>query len=182
MGVPEVLFYAGMLYIFYEPIKKFAEENSHIQRGIAASDRMFEVMATKPQIQDHPGALVLKDFNHSIEFKDVWFKYQDEWVLKGVNFKVNKGEMVAIVGPTGAGKSTIVQLIPRLYEVQQGQILIDGQPIDTFTQKSLRELISYVPQRSILFLYCGGEYCLWQTIQPTANPGSGNQSACRGIY
>ena len=141
-----------MLYIFYEPIKKFAEENSHIQRGIAASDRMFEVMATKPQIQDHPGALVLKDFNHSIEFKDVWFKYQDEWVLKGVNFKVNKGEMVAIVGPTGAGKSTIVQLIPRLYEVQQGQILIDGQPIDTFTQKSLRELISYVPQRSILFL------------------------------
>lgn len=152
MGVPEVLFYAGMLYIFYEPIKKFAEENSHIQRGIAASERMFEVMETSPQIQDLPGAIELNEFQEAIEFQNVWFKYHDEWVLKGVDFKIRKGEMVAIVGPTGSGKSTIVQLIPRLYEAQQGKILIDGKPLHTFTQKSLRELISYVPQKSILFL------------------------------
>ena len=152
MSVAEVLVYCGLLYIFYEPIKKFAEENSNIQRGIAAAERMFEVMALQPQIQDHDGAIEMKSFNHTIEFDNVWFRYADEWVLKGVSFTINKGETVAIIGPTGSGKSTIVQLLPRLYEVQEGEIRIDGKPLSAYSQRSLRETIAFVPQKPFLFM------------------------------
>jgi ABC-type multidrug transport system fused ATPase/permease subunit len=152
MSVAEVFFYCGLLYIFYEPIKKFAEENSHIQRGIAAAERMNEVMALKPQIEDSPNAHSLDAFKHAIEFDDVWFRYGEQWILQGVSFTVNKGETVAIIGPTGAGKSTIVQLLPRLYDIQKGTIKIDGQPITSFTQKSLREQIAFVPQKPFLFM------------------------------
>ena len=152
MSVAEVLFYCGMLYIFYEPIKKFAEENSHIQRGIAAAERMFEVLDLKPDIEDVANAEELKDFDGPIEFDNVSFRYGDEWVLKNLSFKVKKGESVALVGPTGAGKSTIAQLLPRLYDVQEGEVRINGKPINTFTQKSIREQIAFVPQRPFLFL------------------------------
>lgn len=152
MSVAEVLFYCGMLYVFYEPIKKFAEENSHIQRGLSAAERIFEVMELKPQIGDSDHAADLKGFEREIEFDHVSFRYGDQWVLRDLSFKVKKGECVAIVGPTGAGKSTIVQLLPRLYEVQEGTIKIDGQPINTYTQKSLREQIAFVPQKPFLFL------------------------------
>lgn len=152
MNVSEVLFYCGMLYIFYEPIKKFAEENSHIQRGIAAAERMFEVMDLKPQIEDGDHTLDFNDAEGSIEFDNVSFRYGDEWVLKNLSLKIKKGESVAFVGPTGAGKSTIAQLLPRLYDVQEGQVLINGKPIHTYTQKSLRESIAFVPQKPFLFL------------------------------
>lgn len=151
MSVSEVLFYCGMLYIFYEPIKKFAEENSHIQRGIAAAERMFEVMDLKPQIADGHDAQEMTDFKE-IVFDKVSFRYGEQWVLKDLSFTIKKGESIAIVGPTGAGKSTIVQLLPRLYEVQEGKILIDNKPINTFTQKSLRDNIAFVPQKPFLFL------------------------------
>ena len=152
MSVAETFFYCGLLYVFYEPIKKFAEENSHIQRGVAAAERMQEVMSLKPHIQDLPDAVQLSNFKDKIVFDDVWFKYGEEWILKGVSFTVSAGEKVAIVGPTGAGKSTIVQLLPRLYDIQKGQITIDGLPLQHYAQKSLREQIAFVPQRPFLFL------------------------------
>lgn len=152
MSVSEVLFYGGLLYVFYEPIKKFAEENSHIQRGVAAAERMFEVMELHPQIEDGPDAVDLKGLEQTIEFDNVSFRYGDRWILKNLSFKIAKGETVAIVGPTGAGKSTIVNLLPRLYEVQSGVIRIDGKPIHAYTQKSLREQIAFVPQKPFLFL------------------------------
>jgi ABC-type multidrug transport system fused ATPase/permease subunit len=152
MSVSEVLVYCGLLYVFYEPIKKFAEENSHIQRGIAAAERMFEVLDLKPQIEDKNGAIDLKELEETIEFDQVSFHYGDQWVLKDLSFTIKKGESIAIVGPTGAGKSTIVQLLPRLYDVQQGEIRIDGKPIRCYTQRSLRENIAFVPQRPFLFL------------------------------
>jgi ABC-type multidrug transport system fused ATPase/permease subunit len=152
MSVSEVLFYGGLLWVFYEPIKKFAEENSHIQRGISAAERMYEVMELKPQIEDSKEATELKSFESEIEFDNVWFRYEDEWVLKGLSFTVPKGKTVAIVGPTGAGKSTIVQLLPRLYDVQQGEIRIDGKSIKTYTQRTLRDAIAFVPQKPFLFL------------------------------
>ncbi|MBA3957594.1 MAG: ABC transporter ATP-binding protein [Parachlamydiaceae bacterium] len=153
MGVSDVLVFCGLLYIFYEPIKKFAEENSHIQRGIAAAERMQEVMDIKPQIEDNPNAIPLIQFNDSIEFNNVWFGYDaNNWILKDVSFTIKKGQTVAIVGPTGAGKSTIVQLLPRLYDVQKGTISIDGKPIHMYSQRSLREMIAFVPQRPFLFL------------------------------
>lgn len=151
MTVAELLVFCGSLHLFYEPVKKFAEENANIQKGIVAAERMFEVLHLKPQIQDVHGAKELKEFNHSIEFDRVWFKYGESWVLKDFSFEVKKGEVVALVGATGAGKSTLVQLLPRLYEVQKGQIRIDGTPIDELTQSSLREQIAFVPQKPFLF-------------------------------
>jgi putative ABC transport system ATP-binding protein len=152
MNVSEVLVYCGLLYVFYEPIKKFAEENTHIQRGIAAAERMQEVLNLQPHIQDSAKALSLDTLRDTIEFDDVWFRYANQWVLKGVSFTVRQGETVALVGPTGSGKSTIVQLLPRLYDVQKGEIRINGQPLQAYTQKSLRENIAFVPQKPFLFL------------------------------
>ena len=152
MNVAEALFYVGMLYLFYEPVKKFAEENSQIQRGLAATERLIEVMALKPEIEDRSDAVELKSFDEAIVFDNVWFKYENEWILKGLNLTIKKGETVAIVGPTGSGKSTLVQLLPRLYEVQKGEIRIDGKVLAAYTQKSLRDQIAFVPQRPFLFM------------------------------
>lgn len=151
MTVGQLLMFCGLLHLFYEPVKKFAEENANVQKGVVAAERMFEVLHLKPQIQDREGALPLESFKNVIEFDKVWFKYKDEWVIKDLSFTVRKGEIVALVGATGAGKSTIVQLLPRLYEVQKGEIRVDGIPINDLTQKSLRDQIAFVPQKPFLF-------------------------------
>lgn len=151
MTIGQLLMFCGLLHLFYEPVKKFAEENANIQKGVVAAERMFEVLHLKPQIQDHDGALTLSGFKNIIEFDKVWFRYRDEWIIRDLSFTVKKGEIVALVGTTGAGKSTIVQLLPRLYEVQKGEIRIDGIPINAITQKSLREQIAFVPQKPFLF-------------------------------
>ncbi len=151
MTVGQLLMFCGLLHLFYEPVKKFAEETANIQKGIVAAERMFEVLQIKPQIFDREGAIDLPPFKNLIEFDHVWFKYQDEWVLKDVSFSLKKGEVLAIVGATGAGKSTLVQLLPRLYDVQKGEIRIDGIPINALTQRSLRDQIAYVPQKPFLF-------------------------------
>ncbi len=152
MGPAELLVFCGLLYVFYEPIKKFAEESNQILRGVAAAERMYEVLNLEPSIVDAPDAVELSVFKESIEFRNVSFRYKEEWVLHDLSFTVRKGETVAIAGPTGAGKSTIVQLMPRLYDVQKGDILIDGKSLKSYTQKSLREQISFVPQKPFLFL------------------------------
>jgi ABC-type multidrug transport system fused ATPase/permease subunit len=151
MSLSQLIVFCGLLQLVYEPVKKFADENANIQRGVVAAERMFEVLNLKPHIDDKEGAVELSGFHDKIEFDHVWFRYQGEWILKDVSFTVRKGETIAIVGPTGAGKSTIVQLLPRLYEVQQGQIRIDGLPLDAYTQKSLRENIAFVSQKPFLF-------------------------------
>lgn len=152
MTLSQLIVFCGLLQLVYEPVKKFADENANIQRGVVAAERMFEVLHLRPEIEDRKGALELTGFHDKIEFDNVWFRYQDEWILKGVSFTVNKGETVAVVGPTGAGKSTIVQLIPRLFEVQKGEIRVDGRPLSAYTQKSLREQIAFVSQKPFLFL------------------------------
>ncbi len=151
MTVGQLLMFCGLLHLFYEPVKKFAEENANIQKGVVAAERMFEVLHLKPQITDRDGAIHLSGFKNLIEFDHVWFKYRDEWVITDLSFTIKRGEVVAIVGSTGAGKSTLVQLLPRLYEVQKGEIRIDGIPLNAITQKSLREQISFVPQKPFLF-------------------------------
>ncbi len=151
MTVGQLLMFCGLLHLFYEPVKKFAEENANIQKGVVAAERMFEVLHLKPQIEDKDGAIFLQGFKNLIEFDHVWFKYRDDWVLRDLSFTIKRGEVVAIVGATGAGKSTIVQLLPRLYEVQKGEIRIDGIPLNAITQKSLREQIAFVPQKPFLF-------------------------------
>ena len=91
-------------------------------------------------------------FKKKIEFDKVWFRYEDRWILKDISFEINKGETIALVGATGAGKSTIVQLLPRLYDVEQGEIRIDGVPINSISKKSVREFISFVPQKPFFVL------------------------------
>ena len=151
MKISELVVFVGLLHLFYEPVKKFAEENSNIQKGVVAAERMYEVLNLKPQIMDHSSAIKLQDFKKAIEFKNVWFRYEDQWILRDLSFTVNKGETVALVGGTGVGKSTIVQLIPRLYDIQKGEVLIDGKSLQEYTQKSLREQIAFVPQKPFLF-------------------------------
>jgi len=151
MTVGQLIMFCALLHMFYEPVKKFAEENANVQKGVVAAERMFEVLNIQPQIQDSLGALELEQFCDRVEFDEVWFKYEDEWVLRDLSFQVKKGETVALVGATGAGKSTIVQLLPRLYEIQKGEIRIDGKPLSAYTQKSLRDRIAFVPQRPFLF-------------------------------
>lgn len=151
MTIGQLLMFCGLLHLFYEPVKKFAEENANIQKGVVAAERMFEVLHLKPQISDHEGAVQLGTFKNLIEFDHVWFKYRDEWVIKDVSFTIKRGEVVALLGATGSGKSTLVQLLPRLYEVQKGEIRVDGIPINAITQKSLRDQIAFVPQKPFLF-------------------------------
>ncbi len=152
MTVGNLLMFCGLLHLFYEPVKKFAEENANVQKGMVAAERMFEILHLRPQIQDMEGAIHLETVHSSIEFDHVWFRYGSEWVIRDLSFTIQKGETVAIVGATGAGKSTVVQLLPRLYDVQRGEIRIDGIPISSMSQRSLREQISFVPQKPFLFL------------------------------
>ncbi|MBS3904287.1 MAG: ABC transporter ATP-binding protein [Simkania sp.] len=151
MTMSQLIVFCGLLHLLYEPVKKFAEENTNIQRGIVAAERMFDVLHLKSHIEDQPQAIELSNFSQAIEFDHVWFRYEGEWILKDVSFTVRKGETVAIVGPTGAGKSTIVQLIPRLFDVQKGDIKIDGRSVSAYTQKSLRQQIAFVAQKPFLF-------------------------------
>lgn len=151
MAVSQLIVFCGLLHLAYEPVKKFAEENANVQRGIVAAERMFEVLHLRPNIEDKDGAITLKEFNDKIEFDHVWFRYQGDWVLKDLSFTVKKGQTVAIVGPTGAGKSTIVQLLPRLYDIAKGEIRLDGKPLNAYTQKSLRENMGFVSQKPFLF-------------------------------
>jgi len=151
LGPAELLVFCGLLYVFYEPIKKFADENNNVFRGVAAAERMYEVLNMVSPMVDEPHAEKMDQFENSIEFKNVSFRYRDDWVLHDLSFTVKKGETVALVGPTGAGKSTIAKLLPRLYDVQEGDILIDGKSIKRYTQHSLRENIAFVPQKPFLF-------------------------------
>jgi ABC-type multidrug transport system fused ATPase/permease subunit len=151
LGPAELLVFCGFLYVFYEPVKKFAEENNNVFRGVAAAERMYQVLEMKSPMADSSQAEPFAQFTSDIEFRNVSFRYRDEWVLQDLSFTVKKGETVALVGPTGAGKSTIALLLPRLYDVQKGEILIDGKPIKSYTQRSLRENIAFVSQKPFLF-------------------------------
>lgn len=151
MSIPDLIAFCGLLHVTYDPIKKFAEENASIQKGVVAAERMNDILSLKPLIEDAKEALTLTNFNDSIEFIDVWFRYEEGWIIKDLSFKVKKGETIAIVGATGSGKSTILQLIPRLYDVEKGIILIDGIPLTKIAQQSIRNLIAFVSQKPFLF-------------------------------
>jgi len=150
---------AGILFSYYtyvgdffQPVQQLAEEFNILQNAFASAEKIFDVLDTKPLIIDEEDAIELESFSGNIEFKDVWFKYiEDEWVLKGVSFKVNPGDTVAFVGATGSGKTTILSLIVRNYDIQKGQILIDGIDIRRIKRSSLRKHIGQMLQDVFLF-------------------------------
>ena len=150
--VGELALFIQALERFFQPIKDLSEKYNIVQAAIAAAERLFALLDTKPQINDPEEPREIGPFSHSIEFRDVWFCYnEDEWVLRGVSFKVEKGQTVAIVGPTGSGKTTIISLLCRFYDIQEGQILIDGVDIREIRQADLREKIALVLQDVFLF-------------------------------
>jgi ATP-binding cassette subfamily B multidrug efflux pump len=139
---------------FFRPIQDLSEKYNLLQGAMAASERIFELLDTEPEVRDPDQPLRLPTPGRGeIEFRDVWFRYgpDDEWVLRGVSFRAAPGERVAIVGATGAGKSTIINLLMRFYEPQRGQVLMDGVPIDRVKVDELRARISLVLQDVFLF-------------------------------
>ena len=137
---------------FFNPIQALAEQFDMLQRSFAAAEKIFSILDLKPQVVDEPDAMELDEIRGEIEFKDVWFAYKEgEWVLKGVSFKVEAGQAVAFVGSTGSGKTTILSLICRNYDIQKGQILIDGIDIRKIKISSLRRRFGQMLQDVFLF-------------------------------
>jgi subfamily B ATP-binding cassette protein MsbA len=143
--------YIALFSQLMRPAKAISDSFSNIHSGIAAGERVLELIDTKPAIVDAADAVAITDFKQGIQFKDVTFAYDEKEVLSHINFTVPKGKTVALVGPSGGGKSTMMDLIPRFIEPQKGQILIDGQDIRTLTTDSVRALMGVVNQESILF-------------------------------
>ena len=137
---------------FFNPIQALAEQFDMLQRSFAAAEKIFSIIDLQPQVVDDPDAMELEEIRGEIEFKDVWFSYKpDEWVLKGVSFKVEAGQAVAFVGSTGSGKTTMLSHICRNYDIQKGQILIDGIDIRRIKISSLRRHFGQMLQDVFLF-------------------------------
>jgi subfamily B ATP-binding cassette protein MsbA len=141
------------LFMMYTPIKRLSQVNATLQGALAASSRIFDVLDTHQEVRDEPGAFALPRMAREVEYREVGFRYGDSGtrVLRRVSLKARPGEVVAIVGTSGAGKTTLVNLLPRFYDVTDGAILIDGVDIRRGTIKSLREQIGLVTQDTVLF-------------------------------
>ena len=139
------------LFLLYDPFKGLGRTNGQLQQGMAAADRVFELLDTPSDVVDKPGAGALPPVRQGIEFDDVTFRYQDEPVLRGVSVTIERGEVMALVGPSGGGKSTLADLVLRFYDVSAGAIRIDGIDIRDVTQASLRAQMALVTQHTFLF-------------------------------
>jgi subfamily B ATP-binding cassette protein MsbA len=146
--------FLAALLLMYGPVKKLSRVNANLQQALAASERIFEVLDTHSEVREKPNAAPLPPLSDSIVFRDVRFAYEDarrRVILDGINVSVKAGEMVAIVGRSGAGKTTLVNLLPRFFDVTGGAILIDGRDIRDVTLASLRAQIGIVTQETVLF-------------------------------
>lgn len=152
LSATDLAIYALYINIFINPVNVLVEFTEQLQKGLAGFERFMEVMETMPEIVDDPDAGELSGVSGVIDYKNVSFSYEkEETVLKDINLHVEAGKSVAIVGPSGGGKTTLCSLLPRFYDVTGGQVLIDGTDIRTVTQKSLRSFIGIVQQDVYLF-------------------------------
>ena len=145
--------FMAALLLMYGPAKKLSRVNANLQQTMAASERIFEMLDTHTEVKEQPRAAALQPFRRAIEFADVCFGYEDghDNILRGVSFRVDAGQMIAIVGRSGAGKTTLVNMLPRFYDVTSGAILIDGVDIRQVTLASLRAQVGIVTQETVLF-------------------------------
>jgi len=144
--------FLGYLMQFYQPVTTLGEINHRLQHAATSAERVFEVLDATPEVPEAPGAIRLPSIKGDVEFRDVRFGYEPgRYALDGISFRVQPGEMIGLVGPSGAGKSTLVHLICRFYDVDSGQILIDGHDIRDLSLRSLREQIGVVLQEPFLF-------------------------------
>jgi ATP-binding cassette, subfamily B, bacterial MsbA len=153
MTAGQFVSFFSALFMMYEPAKKLSRVNANLQQSIAAAERIFEMLDTHTEVHEHPNATAIAPFERCIEFRDVGFGYDEGpgRILRGVSFTVEAGQMVAIVGRSGAGKTTLVNLLPRFYDVSAGSIYIDGVDIQHVTLASLRNQIGIVTQETVLF-------------------------------
>tara|TARA_B100000809_G_scaffold246608_1_gene274738 strand:- start:162 stop:1919 length:1758 start_codon:yes stop_codon:yes gene_type:complete len=148
---PDLITFGGAMFLMYDPIKRLGKLHMEIQRSSAAADRVFEILDTSGLVQDCPDAVECESPVERIEFKGVSFAYEDTPVLRDISFSVTAGERVAVVGSSGAGKTSLVNLIPRFFDVTAGAVLINGRDLRELTMDSIRRQIGLVTQEIVLF-------------------------------
>lgn len=158
---PTFIYYLVILYSILNPLKEFSKAGYNIPKGMASMERVDKILMAEVEIKENDNPIHIESFDHEIEFRNVSFAYSDEkdangqplkhWVLRNINLVIPKGKTVALVGQSGSGKSTLLDLIPRYYDVQEGEILIDGINIKNLRLHDLRQLIGNVNQEAILF-------------------------------
>ena len=152
LSASEFITYIIIFSQILSPAKAISTAVSNIQRGLVAGERIFQILDTQPNIQDKPNAIELKHFEQGIEYRNVFFQFGDgKVILKNINFKIPKGKTIALVGPSGGGKSTLSDMIPRFHDPTSGQVLIDGKDIKELKIHSIREHLGVVTQEAILF-------------------------------
>lgn len=148
---PTFIYYLVMLYSIINPLKELSKASYAIMKGLASIERVDKILKAEVAIKDPEKPIHINGFEHQIEFRHVSFRYAEQWVLRDINLVIPKGKTVALVGQSGSGKSTLVDLIPRYYDVQEGEVLIDGINVRDLGVRSLRHLIGNVNQEAILF-------------------------------
>ena len=148
---PKFIYYLVMLYSIINTLKEFSKAGYNIPKGLASMERVDKILKAEISIKEKSNPHPIMAFEHEIEFRNVSFKYDQQWVLKDINLVISKGKMIALVGQSGSGKSTLVDLIPRYYDVQKGEVLIDGINVKDLGIHDLRRLIGNVNQEAILF-------------------------------
>lgn len=148
---PRFIYYLVMLYSIINPLKEFSKAGYNIPKGLASMERVDKILQAEVAIHDPEKPVALNGFNHQIEFRHVSFKYEQQWVLRDINLVIPKGKTIALVGQSGSGKSTLLDLIPRYYDVQEGEVIIDGINVKDLGVHDLRQLIGNVNQEAILF-------------------------------
>ena len=148
---PTFIYYLVMLYSIINPLKDFSKASYNIPKGLASMERVDKILKAENTIKEAANPKHINDFEHQIELRHVSFRYGEQWVLRDINLVIPKGKTIALVGQSGSGKSTLVDLIPRYYDVQQGEVLIDGINIKDLGIHDLRQLIGNVNQEAILF-------------------------------
>ena len=148
---PSFIYYLVMLYSIINPLKEFSKASYNIPKGLASMERVDKILKAENTIKEPLQPKHIASFEHQIEFRHVSFRYGEQWVLRDINLVIEKGKTVALVGQSGSGKSTLVDLIPRYYDVQEGEVLIDGINVKNLGIHDLRQLIGNVNQEAILF-------------------------------
>lgn len=151
LGGPTFIYYMTILYSIINPLKEFSKAGYNIPKGLASMERVDKILKAEVGIKERKDPVRIKSFEHEIEFRHVSFRYGQQWVLRDINLVVPKGKTIALVGQSGSGKSTLVDLIPRYYDVQEGEVLIDGINVKDLGIHDLRQLIGNVNQEAILF-------------------------------
>ena len=172
---PIFIYYMVMLYSIINPLKDFSKAGYNIPKGLASMERVDKILMAEDTIQEAAEPKHITSFEHQIEFRNVSFRYADQWILRDINLVIPKGKTIAIVGQSGSGKSTLVDLIPRYYDVQEGEVLIDGINVKDLGIHDLRQLIGNVNQEAILFNDSFRNNIAFGSLTPNPSPkGEGN--------